>query len=78
MPTPNPKAEAAWQRLQGYLEKTWQAIDEIDDAGGIAALAAGWTPKARDRALRSMAQTRTALDAAYQALKKAGRPASPK
>jgi hypothetical protein len=54
-------------------EKLILALDELDDAGGLRRLAAGWKPSAREKAKSVLSEARKALDGAQAQLKDAGK-----
>ena len=60
--------EGAWQRLYGAASRTWEAAAVLEDAGGLAALAATWTPGRRERAAQALRSARAVLDAQLAAL----------
>ena len=67
-PTPSPGPDpslAAWSRVQGYAEKLFEAIDDLDEAGGVSKAAAvgRWSVDATDRALGSLQAAKEGLDA---------------
>ena len=61
---PDPST-VAWNKVQGYAEKLFQAIDDLDELGGStrAATVGRWSVPAMDRALGSLRAAREALDA---------------
>jgi hypothetical protein len=66
MPDP---AEIAWQRVRTMVEKLVQALDELDDAGGLHRLAATWRPSLREKARTMLSEARKALDGTVTQLK---------
>ena len=46
--------EPAWQRVAGLAAKLTEAVDALDDAGGLKRLAPTFRPKARDKALETL------------------------
>lgn len=75
MPESNPSSalEPAWQRAQTMALKLVEALDALDDAGGLGRLAASWTPKQREKARVTLAEARKALEGAAVQLKAAGK-----
>jgi hypothetical protein len=64
-------SEAAWQKVQLYCQRLVEALDQLDDAGGLKGVAPAWKPAARDKARKLLAEARQALDAALSQLKAA-------
>ena len=62
-------AESAWQRVLTMSGKLIQALDELDDAGGLRRLASTWKPANREKAKALLAETRKAVEAAQAQLK---------
>lgn len=60
-----PDVRAAWDRATGYLDKLFDALQDLDEAGGVPAMAraAGWKPARLDQAVRSLKAVRGQLDA---------------
>jgi hypothetical protein len=50
-------------------EKLVQAIDELDDAGGLRKLVATWRPGVREKARATLAEAKKAIEAAQAQLK---------
>ena len=63
--TPDP-ATVAWCKTSGYLDKLFEALDDLDEAGGLdaAAKAGNWSPKARTKAVASLEAVRGQLEVA--------------
>jgi hypothetical protein len=57
-------ATVAWGKAHQYADKLFDALEALDEAGGIVAAAklGGWSPKARKRAEASLAAARDAID----------------
>ena len=78
MTTPDPSKPApstvAWNKVQQYLDKLFDACESLEEAGGIRAAAdsAGWTPKARKRAEAALADAREAIERQLGQLKGKG------
>ncbi len=55
---------AAFARVRHYGDKLFDALQELDEAGGSAqaVLGQGWQPKVQHAALASLKATRDALD----------------
>ena len=70
MPGP---AEDAWQRVQTMALKLVEALDALDDAGGLGRLSATWKPSSREKAQGLLAETRRSLEGAAAQLKEAAR-----
>jgi len=49
--------------------KLVEALDELDDSGGLRRLSEGWRPAGRQKAQALLKEARAALDAASQQLK---------
>src|SRR4051794_11227128 len=79
-PKPAPDAAAAWSRLVTAADRVFLASEELDQHGGIGAVAGGWTPARIEKAAASLQSARDALDgqiAALKALKKVRGPRKP-
>jgi hypothetical protein len=61
--------EAAWSKAMLYSQRLVEALDQLDDAGGLKAIAATWKPGARDRARKVLVEARQAVDGALSQLK---------
>src|SRR4051794_8646484 len=61
-PPPDPAA-VAWGKTQQYLDRLFDALEQLDEAGGVvaAARAGGWSPKARKKAAASLAAAKDAI-----------------
>jgi hypothetical protein len=57
-------ASVAWSRVAGSLDRLFDCLEALDEAGGVLAAAeqAGWTPKAHRKADESIAVVLEALD----------------
>ncbi|MDB5351292.1 MAG: hypothetical protein JWN86_2539 [Planctomycetota bacterium] len=66
MPDP---AEVAWQRMQTMSTKLVEALDALDDAGGLRRLAATWRPAIREKAKVTLSEARRAIEGAQAQLK---------
>jgi hypothetical protein len=68
--TPDPST-VAWGKASQYCDKLFDALEALEEAGGIVAAAdrAGWSPKARKRAETSLLAARQAIDRQLAALK---------
>ena len=64
-------AEVAWQEVQLYSQRLVEALDQLDDAGGLKAIAPSWKPAARGRARKVLAEVRQAPDGPLSQLKAA-------
>jgi hypothetical protein len=75
--TPDPAV--AWNKVQGYLDKLFDALHDLDEGGGTigAARLGGWKPGKLDKAAASLKATRDAIDGELARLK-AGRKAGGK
>lgn len=74
-PNPSrPDPAVAWNKVQVYLDKLFDAIQELDEGGGVieAARLGGWKPTRLDKAAASLKATRDAIDGELARLK-AGR-----
>jgi hypothetical protein len=65
-PPPPPKADpaaVAWGQAHLYLDRLFDVLEKLEEAGGIRAAAesSGWTPKARRRAEATLAATHAAI-----------------
>jgi hypothetical protein len=69
MTEPTPDPQAAYSRIVNAADKLFTAVADLEAAGGMARLAAGWTPKARDRAAVVLKSSRDALDGQLATLK---------
>jgi hypothetical protein len=70
-------SEAAWQKVQLYAQRLVEALGELDDAGGLKALAPSWRPATRDKARAAPVEARRALDGALAQLKASSSPPKP-
>jgi hypothetical protein len=53
--------------------KLIEALDELDDAGGLRRLAVGWKPSGREKAKALLGEARKAVEGAQAQLKEAGK-----
>jgi hypothetical protein len=69
------RATVAWGKASQYCDKLFDALQSLEEAGGIVVAAdrAGWTPRARRRAEASLMAARQAIDRQLAALKGKGR-----
>jgi hypothetical protein len=74
--TPDP-ATVAWGKASQHCDKLFEALEALEEAGGIVAAAdrAGWTPGARKRAEASLTAAREAIDRQLATLKEKRREA---
>jgi hypothetical protein len=76
-PTPPPPdpAEVAWSRATIFADKLFDALQDLDEAGGLGALAARakWKPAKIDKASSSLKTVREAIEAQLGQLKAARR-----
>jgi hypothetical protein len=72
-PTPNPTV--AWNKAQGYLDKLFDALQDLEEGGGVleAARIGGWKPSKLDKAAEALKATRDAIDGELARLKVARR-----
>jgi hypothetical protein len=72
-PTPDPTV--AWNRVQGYLDKLFDALQDLEEGGGVAEAArlAGWKPSKLDKVGASLKATRDAIDGELARMKSDGR-----
>jgi hypothetical protein len=61
----------AWNKAQGYLDKLFDALHDLEKGGGVveAARMAGWKPSKLDRAAQALKATRNAIDGELATLK---------
>src|SRR4051794_25782002 len=69
-PKPHP-ATVSWGKAQQYLDKLWESLEALDEAGGMvaAAEAGGWSPKARKKAESSLVAAKEAVERALKQLR---------
>jgi hypothetical protein len=76
-PTPAsaPDPTVAWSKVQGYLDKLFDALEELEEGGGVveAARRGGWKPAKLDKAAGSLNATREAIQGELARLKAARR-----
>lgn len=62
-PIPADRGQVAWSRVAGYCDKLWDALQDLDEAGGVTRVAAfgQWQPKTQDKALATLTAARDAL-----------------
>ncbi len=65
IPTGPDPSTSAWSKVQGRATQLFEALDELDEAGGTSKAAAvgRWSPEAMDRAIGSLLAAREGLDA---------------
>jgi hypothetical protein len=68
-PKPAVDANAAYSRLLNAADRLFLAVEELEHHGGIAAVAAGWTPAKLDKTAAVLKSARAALDGQVAALK---------
>jgi hypothetical protein len=70
-PPPPAPAAVAWSQVQQYLDRLFDSLERLDEAGGIgqAARAGGWSPKAVRRAEASLVSARDAIGRALGQLR---------
>lgn len=61
-------AEGCWSRVVLYAERLSQAIDELEEAGGVGRLAGRWNPKSAARAAANLRAARASLDGVVRVL----------
>lgn len=64
---PDP-AEGCWSRVVLYAERFSQAIDELEEAGGVGRLVGRWNPKSAARAAANLRAARASLDGVVRVL----------
>lgn len=64
------EAERAWQRARGGLAKLVEALEALEDAGGLAVVAerSEWTPDARRRVATLFDDVQGLIDRARESL----------
>jgi hypothetical protein len=67
----SPDPTVAWNKVQGYLDKLFDALHELEEDGGVAEAArlGGWKPSKLDKAAASLKATRDAIDGELARLK---------
>ena len=62
--TPKPDPTVAWNKAQGYLDKLFDALHELEEGGGVleAARLGGWKPSKLDKAAQALKATKDAID----------------
>lgn len=73
-PDATPDAQKAYSRLVQYSDRVFEAAEDLNQAGGIRVVAAGWTPKAVERAAAVLKAARDSIDAQLSQLKAVRRP----
>jgi hypothetical protein len=69
--TPDPSV--AWNKVQVYLDKLFDALQELEESGGVieAARQGGWKPSRLDKAAASLKATKDAIEGELARLKAA-------
>ena len=64
-PSRPPDPAVAWNKAQGYLDKLFDALHDLEEGGGVieAARIGGWKPSKLDKAADALKATRAAIDA---------------
>jgi hypothetical protein len=70
---PSPDPSVAWNKVQGYLDKLFDALQDLEEGGGVieAARRGGWKPSKLDKAATSLKTTRDAIEGELARLKAA-------
>lgn len=56
-----PTLAAAWPKSRYHAQRLLEALDDLDDAGGLKALAPHWSPGMTRRALAELQEARRVL-----------------
>lgn len=75
MAEPAPNLQAIHSRLLGHADKLFEALADLEAAGGLARLAAGMRPSTMEKTANVLKSTRQAIDeqlAGWKAARKGG------
>jgi hypothetical protein len=67
---PDPALVSAWSRVATYSDKLFQALDELQELGGVCKVAsqARWDPASHDRAAGQLVAVLEAVEAELNSL----------
>ena len=73
---PAPDPTVAWNKIQVYLDRLFDALQDLEEGGGVveAARLSGWKPSKLDKAVGSLKATRDAIDGELARVKATRRP----
>lgn len=69
--------QSRWGQVETYAAKLIDALDGLDDAGGLRRASADWKPAIRDKARARLKEARLAIMAAEEQLKAKSSPKPP-